>query len=150
VTPGTISHRYCLATDGSLDLNNALVRAEMPVAAHPRSALGYIYAGLKARLEQDVPPFAVLSCDNMPGNGTLTRRCLLEFIEHKVRAGDGTAVALGALVENGNVAFPNTMVDRITPGTEPAHRQLLVDEHGIEDECPVCNHDLYPHLYPHL
>jgi mannitol 2-dehydrogenase len=35
------------------------------------------------------------------------------------------------------VAFPNTMVDRITPATTDAQRAWLADTHGIADQWPV-------------
>ena len=79
---------YCLAVDGHLDQQNGLVRSEMPPGAAPASALGLIYAALVERQRRGVPPFTVLSCDNMPGNGTLFRRTLLEFIAAKGEAGD--------------------------------------------------------------
>jgi len=35
------------------------------------------------------------------------------------------------------VAFPNSMVDRITPATTPADVQMVREQFGIEDACPV-------------
>ncbi len=36
-----------------------------------------------------------------------------------------------------NVAFPNSMVDRITPATSDRERAILRDAYGIEDNWPV-------------
>ena len=36
-----------------------------------------------------------------------------------------------------NVAFPNAMVDRITPATSDRERRMTADMFGIEDSCPV-------------
>ena len=43
---------------------------------------------------------------------------------------------LGAWVKK-NVAFPNGMVDRITPATTDRERKILRDEFGVEDNWPV-------------
>jgi fructuronate reductase len=37
--------------------------------SNPRTALGYILAALTERTKAHVPPFMVLSCDNLPSNG---------------------------------------------------------------------------------
>ena len=36
-----------------------------------------------------------------------------------------------------NVAFPNGMVDRITPATGPREIDIVTDDYGIEDQWPV-------------
>ena len=36
----------------------------------PKTAFGLIAAGLKRRRTAGVAPFTVMSCDNIPGNGT--------------------------------------------------------------------------------
>ena len=40
-------------------------------------------------------------------------------------------------MDRGNVAFPNGMVDRITPATADRERAILEDQFGIEDNWPV-------------
>jgi len=132
---------YCLAVNGSLDTNHELVAAELPPGAPPKSAIGLIYRALQARRVAEVPPFTVLSCDNMPGNGTLTRAILLQFVDAKIAAGDAEATELKHWIVRGAVAFPCTMVDRITPITEPAHKELLASAHGIVDSWPVVAED---------
>jgi mannitol 2-dehydrogenase len=128
---------YCLGVDFHLDPTNALVMAEMAPGSPPKSALGLVTAALIARHSAGVPPFTVMSCDNLPGNGGLTRRTLLEFAKAKGAAGDAEAAALATRIEAGGVAFPSTMVDRITPVTEAHHRALLEAEHKISDAVPV-------------
>ena len=128
---------YCLGVDFHLDVKNELVAAELPSGAPPKSALGLITAALIARRRAGVTPFTVMSCDNMPGNGALTQRTVLEFVRAKAAAGDEEAAALATAVEAGEIAFPSTMVDRITPVTEAAHRELLERDHGIRDAVPV-------------
>ena len=81
------------------------------------------------RRDDGIVPFTVMSCDNIPHNGHVTS--------------DGV-VGLARLVDEDladwvseNVAFPNGMVDRITPATTDRERDLLKAEFGVEDNWPV-------------
>ena len=40
-----------------------------------------------------------------------------------------------------NVAFPNCMVDRITPVTAEEDRAMVAEDYGIEDAWPVVSED---------
>jgi mannitol 2-dehydrogenase len=132
---------YCLGVDFHLDRSHALVAAELPAGAPPKSALGLLYASLVARRKAGTGPFTVLSCDNLPANGRLARRTLLEFAAAKADAGDADAPGLIGWIEDGSVAFPCSMVDRITPATEATHRTHLADAHSLVDLCPVVAED---------
>lgn len=95
----------------------------------PRSAFGAILAALRQRREAGNPPFTVMSCDNLPENGRLTK---------------ATITGLAALSDPEfaawvaeTVAFPNSMVDRITPATSDRERALVREHYGIEDSRPV-------------
>lgn len=101
-------------------------------AAHidaPKTVFGLILAGLIRRRDAGVRPFTVMSCDNIPGNGHVTENAIIGL------AGLVDA-ALPAWIK-ANVAFPNGMVDRITPATSDRERKLLEDNFGIEDNWPV-------------
>jgi mannitol 2-dehydrogenase len=78
---------------------------------------------------RDRAPSAVLSCDNIQGNGNLARRSFSSF----ARARDPE---LGAWVET-EVRFPNCMVDRITPVTTDDDRAELARRFGVQDRWPV-------------
>jgi mannitol 2-dehydrogenase len=100
--------------------------------AHPHEPLcsfGYLLEALDRRRRSGLPPFTILSCDNLQHNGDLARRMLLAFAELR-------DPALHRWVRD-HVAFPNTMVDRIVPATTDAHRALLRERFGIEDAWPV-------------
>ena len=112
-------------------------------AERPQSAVGTISAALALRRARGLAPFTVLSCDNLPGNGKLARSAVLSFLEARGDAGLTAWVA-----ERG--AFPNTMVDRITPATRPPPgegrpadpfsdgiRTLVRETCGVEDDWPV-------------
>jgi len=99
-------------------------------AADPhRTAFGAILAALKARRAAGLPPFTVMSCDNLPGNGHVTKAA----VSGLARLSDP---ALADWVE-ANVAFPNGMVDRITPATGPRERTLAAGFGLADDPVPV-------------
>lgn len=98
-------------------------------AGGPRTVFGLILAGIKRRRDIGIPPFTVMSCDNIPGNGHVTRNAVTGLARL-------IYPELCAWVE-ANVAFPGSMVDRITPATGARERSLLAERFGIEDASPV-------------
>jgi mannitol 2-dehydrogenase len=94
----------------------------------PGTAFGAIVAALKARRAAGVPPFTVMSCDNLPGNGQVTKAA----VAGTARLSDP---ALADWIE-ALVAFPNGMVDRITPATGPRERAMAA-AFGLDDPVPV-------------
>ncbi len=98
-------------------------------AAQPKTAFGLIAAGLKRRRAQGVPPFTVMSCDNIPGNGHVTENAVAGLAEL-------SDPELAQWIRK-SVAFPNSMVDRITPATTERERAILRESHGVEDSWPV-------------
>jgi mannitol 2-dehydrogenase len=95
----------------------------------PKTVFGLILAGLKRRRDIGLAPFTVMSCDNIPGNGHVTQNAVVGLAEL-------IYPELARWVKT-NVAFPNGMVDRITPATSDRERQLLAADYGIEDAWPV-------------
>ena len=94
-----------------------------------QTVFGLILLGLKRRRDIGIPPFTVMSCDNLPGNGHVARNAV---------------TGLAALVYpelarwvEANVAFPNGMVDRITPATGDRERAIAADQFGVADAWPV-------------
>ena len=103
--------------------------ADAPRRARPRTVFGLIVATLARRRAAGALPFTVLSCDNVQGNGDVARNAV---------AGVASLVspALGQWIE-ARVAFPSSMVDRITPATTDRERAALAKTHGIVDARPV-------------
>jgi mannitol 2-dehydrogenase len=95
----------------------------------PKTAFGLIVAGLRNRRRAGVAPFTVMSCDNIPGNGHVTENAVAGLAE---LADPELAGWIRA-----HVAFPNSMVDRITPATTERERAILRDRYGLEDNWPV-------------
>lgn len=95
----------------------------------PKTVFGLIVAGLRLRRQRGIAPFTVMSCDNIPGNGHVTQNAIL---------GLANLVDPILAIEWGEtVAFPNGMVDRITPATSPREIALLAENFGIDDAWPV-------------
>jgi mannitol 2-dehydrogenase len=95
----------------------------------PASTFGYLAEALDRRRRRGLGPFTVLCCDNLQHNGDVTRRAMLGF------AGLRDAALAGWIAANG--AFPNSMVDRITPVTTDAHRGMVRRRFGVDDAWPV-------------
>lgn len=95
----------------------------------PKTVFGLIVLALKLRKAQGVPAFTVMSCDNIPGNGHVTQDAVVGL----ARLVDP---ALATWIE-ANVAFPNSMVDRITPATGNREREIAARDFGVEDGWPV-------------
>ncbi|TCC27605.1 mannitol dehydrogenase family protein [Kribbella speibonae] len=112
---------------GELDI--AGLEADLEPGAVPSSAFGFIVEALRRRRAAGVPPFTVMSCDNIPGNGHVARKMLASF----ARLQDPS---MAEFLEN-EVRFPNCMVDRITPVTADADRAALAERFGVEDGWPV-------------
>jgi mannitol 2-dehydrogenase len=97
--------------------------------AAPKTVFGLIVAGLMRRRAAGVQPFTVMSCDNIPGNGHVSENAvagLAELVDPDLARWIRT-----------NVAFPNSMVDRITPATTDRERAALLNKYRIEDNWPV-------------
>lgn len=107
-------------------------------AAQPQTMFGYVVEALRRRRAAGIPPFTVMSCDNVQGNGDLARRMILAYARGKDELVHATALA-GWIEEQ--VAFPNCMVDRITPVTSDEDRQMVAREYGVEDAWPVVSED---------
>ena len=95
----------------------------------PATVFGFIVAGLAARRAAKIPPFTVMSCDNVPHNGVVTRNAVVGLAQ--------LADADLAKWISTHVTFPNAMVDRITPATGDRERKMCAEMFGIDDQWPV-------------
>lgn len=86
-------------------------------------------AVLRQRRQNGTLPPALVSCDNIAGNGDLLRASLLAFLERA----DPKLSAWAA----GEVNFPNSMVDRITPQCAPEDLEYASAQTGLADMRPV-------------
>lgn len=114
---------------GELDGNHPTIVHDLQYPDQPQGAYGYLAAALQQRKLRDQPPFTIMSCDNLLNNGAVCRRMMLSFLE---RRDPGLAEWVAH-----TAAFPNSMVDRITPATTDEHRLLVRQSFGIQDAWPV-------------
>ena len=102
---------YCRdPASGRLNPDHPEIARELAGGA-PRTAIGTLAAGLRARAEAGAGPITLLSCDNLPSNGTVLKHVLRDYLDRK-------DAALVAWVD-AHVRTPSTMVDRIVPATTP-------------------------------
>lgn len=120
---------YCLAASGELDFDHADIRHDLAQPRTPCSAIGYLVEGLRLRRAQGLPPYAVISCDNLADNGNKLRRAVIAYAERIDRD-------LARWIEE-EAAFPRTMVDSIVPASDDALRARVRTETGIDDAWPV-------------
>ncbi|MBD2081712.1 mannitol dehydrogenase family protein [Leptolyngbya sp. FACHB-17] len=120
---------YYNEASGELEINHPTIQHDLQQPEQPIGTYGFLTAALNQRREQGLAPFTVQSCDNLQGNGNITRKMLTTFAElHDPALGQW-------LSEHG--AFPNSMVDRITPATTDSDRALVADQFGLIDDFPV-------------
>ncbi len=121
-------------TTGAFDADNPdvahdLAAARGEAASGPRSVFGLVTEALHRRRARGLAPFTLMSCDNIQSNGDVARRQFTAFAA--LRDPD-----LARWMEQ-EVAFPNSMVDRITPTTSEEDRRQLAEDYGIDDCWPV-------------
>ncbi|MDK9687520.1 mannitol dehydrogenase family protein [Halomonas sp. LC1] len=102
---------------GELRSDDSMIIDDIASPQQPRTAPGLLVEALARRREAGIPPFTVLSCDNMPDNGTRTRQAVVQLAEYR----DPTLARWIA----DEVAFPCSMVDRIVPAMTDADFERL-------------------------
>jgi len=95
----------------------------------PQTIYGYFAQGLERRRANGLAGVTILSCDNLAENGTRLRDMLL-----RVLAARDPALADWCA---GRCTFPNSMVDRIVPASQPADLDALEARIGLRDEAAV-------------
>jgi mannitol 2-dehydrogenase len=76
------------------------VQADLAHPAQPTTFLGYVVEALARRRRAGLPPFTVLSCDNVPCNGRVARAAVVSFARLRDRR-------LGDWIDE-HVAFPSS------------------------------------------
>ncbi len=94
-----------------------------------RRTFDMIAEGLDLRRAAGRDGVTVMSCDNLPGNGTVAAQRVLEACHRR-------DPELAAWAETA-CSFPNSMVDRITPVTADEDRAHLLEEYALHDRWPV-------------
>ena len=115
---------------GKFDPEHPAIVADAKNPGDPKTVFGIILAGLRLRRDRGIAPFTVMSCDNIPGNGHVTENAVAGLAKLSNDADFAKWIA-------DNVAFPNSMVDRITPATGAREIDHCRDTFGIDDSWPV-------------
>jgi mannitol 2-dehydrogenase len=121
---------YCIdPATGAFNPDHPEIRYDASHLDAPRGVFGTLLAALKRRRDRGLAPFTIMSCDNIPHNGRVTMDAVAGLA-------DLVDPALAAYVRE-SVAFPNSMVDRITPATTDRERSILEERFGVQDNWPV-------------
>ncbi|WP_262266444.1 mannitol dehydrogenase family protein [Microvirga yunnanensis] len=121
---------YCIdPATSAFNLDHPEIRYDAAHMDMPRGVFGVLLAALKRRRDRALAPFTIMSCDNILHNGRVTMEAVAGLADLVDRS-------LAAYVREA-VAFPSSMVDRITPATTDRERTLLEERFGIADNWPV-------------
>ena len=99
-------------SSGGMDRRHPAIARDLQHADTPQGLAGLLVWAIGRRHQRGIPPFTLLCCDNLPDNGAMLRQLLLDFARH-------SAPRLETHIAT-QIAFPATMVDRITPAPGPA------------------------------
>lgn len=114
---------------GEFDSSNPDVVHDLEPGTLPRTTFGLICAALGLRRDRGLAPFTIMSCDNIEGNGSVARNAFGAFAALK-------DPELAEWIEKYG-AFPNSMVDRITPVTTAEVTAEIAETFGVEDQWPI-------------
>ncbi len=114
---------------GQLNAEHPLIAHDLQHPDQPRSLPGVILAAIKRRKARGVPPFSVMSCDNMPENGHVTRNVITQLAQRQ-------SPELAQWVAQ-HVTFPSTMVDRIVPAMTPETLAQITELLGVNDPAGI-------------
>ncbi len=90
---------------------------------------GLLVHTMNLRRQTGKPGLTILCCDNLPHNGRVVRAVTLTMAE-------AVDPELAAWIEI-NVAFPSSMVDRITPAVTEEFARNIEVQTGYSDKCAV-------------
>lgn len=118
---------YCHhPASGTLNTEHPDIVHDLQNPHAPKSAPGFIVAALAARFKKGTGPVTVLSCDNLPNNGAVTRAVVVALAEQ-------IDSELASWIK-ANITFPATMIDRIVPATTETDISELAKSFGYQDE----------------
>ncbi|ETX10268.1 mannitol dehydrogenase [Marinomonas ushuaiensis DSM 15871] len=120
---------YVTPSDKKLRLDDPSIQHDIQSPAQPKTAPGILVEALFRRKKLGIPAFTVLSCDNMPNNGALTRAAVCELAAYR-------SPDFAKWIQD-NVAFPSSMVDRIVPAMSDESQKRLQSELNCNDQNAV-------------
>ena len=117
------------SSTGEFNLSHPDVKHDLDKKNTPKTVFGFLTEAARRRMNEGHPSFTVMSCDNIQHNGDVAKKMFLSFAKHQ-------DLEVYHWMLN-NTAFPNSMVDRITPVTTDEDLNYLQNEYSIIDRWPV-------------
>ncbi len=124
---------YYTGPSGALNTADPMIASEVS-GGDAQSVYGYLRAALGLRMSNSSAPLTIACCDNIRQNGKMLRRNLLAYLE---ACGDQALADWVAA----HVAFPCSMVDRITPRSPDALGRDLSAMLGKDVTSPIMAED---------
>lgn len=124
---------YYTGPSGALNTADPMIASEVS-GGDAQSVYGYLRAALGLRMANSSAPLTIACCDNIRQNGKMLRRNLLAYLE---ACGDRALADWVAA----HVAFPCSMVDRITPRSPDALGRDLSAMLGKDVTSPIMAED---------
>ena len=118
-----------------LDLGNQNIIDDLGNPENPKTTVGFLIAGLRNRYLNGKAPFTILSCDNLPNNGAIVKKTVLDFAQ-KIDPHLANWISK-------EVCFPSSMVDRITPATHDQNIMNFAEEYGMHDPALVVHEEFF-------
>ena len=117
---------YCYSQSTSgLDSRNPNIQYDLKNLNKSKSAIGLICYAMKRRKEFGFAGITIMSCDNLPSNGKILKKVVLDFAEL-------IDIELKEWIES-RCTFPSTMVDRIVPKMTDKSLTQINHEIGMDD-----------------
>lgn len=132
ITLTVTENGYCHTAAGDIDWQHPDIKHDIAQPECARSAPGLLVTMLEARMAANTGPINLISCDNLSENGRILRKVVLALAKSRDEA-------LCDWIK-GNVAFPNTMVDRIVPSSNQNDIVAFSQSH-FEDKAVITTED---------
>jgi fructuronate reductase len=116
---------YCLGMNGELDPAHPEIARDLRNPREPKTAIGWLAAGLAGRQQSHGRPLTIISCDNLKANGAKLGRAVAAFVTRS------RPEMLPWLQDN--VAYPHTVVDCIVPAASDISRARVRHALGVAD-----------------
>lgn len=133
VTVTVTEKGYCLDTRGELGFDNTDIQQDLSQALQTDSTCntlpGLLCQAAWHRMQQSLPGFTVISCDNVSSNGESLKSALLQFSGNLDKQ-------LKAWIDQ-HLHCPNTVVDCIVPRVTAEQIEKVQASFDIDDEAPV-------------
>ncbi|PJG59262.1 mannitol dehydrogenase family protein [Aeromonas cavernicola] len=121
---------YCyVPATGELDMAHPAICHDVAHPTAPTSMPGIVVAALAQRRAAGLSGVSIMSCDNMPENGKVTKQVVLALARQ-------WEPELAEWIDQ-HCRFPSTMVDRIVPAVSAETAQQIAAQLGVPDAAGV-------------